>query len=38
LGLSIVAEIARHHHGRIRVDGSTFTLLLPVLRNGSESE
>jgi signal transduction histidine kinase len=38
LGLSIVAEIARHHHGRIRVDGSTFTLLLPVLRDGSESE
>ena len=38
LGLSIVAEIARHHHGRVRVDGSTFTLLLPVLRDGSEDE
>jgi signal transduction histidine kinase len=30
LGLAIVAEIARHHHGRVRVDGSRFTLDLPL--------
>jgi two-component system sensor histidine kinase MprB len=35
LGLSIVAEIARLHHGRIRVDGSKFTLVLPVTRDAS---
>jgi signal transduction histidine kinase len=35
LGLSIVAEIARHHHGRIRVDGPRFTLVLPLARDGS---
>ena len=34
LGLSIVAEIARHHHGRVRVDGATFTLDLPVAPSG----
>ena len=38
LGLSIVAEIARHHHGRVRVDGSTFTLLLPVVRDESAAD
>ena len=32
LGLSIVAAIAGHHHGRVRIDGSTFTLDLPVAR------
>jgi signal transduction histidine kinase len=32
LGLSIVGAIAEHHHGRVRVDGSTFTLDLPVAR------
>jgi two-component system sensor histidine kinase MprB len=32
LGLSIVAAIAAHHHGRVRVDGATFTLDLPVAR------
>ena len=30
LGLSIVAAIAAHHHGRVRVDGATFTLDLPM--------
>jgi signal transduction histidine kinase len=30
LGLSIVAAIAGHHDGRVRIDGSTFTLDLPV--------
>ena len=35
LGLSIVAEIARHHHGRIRVDGPKFTLVLPLAREAS---
>jgi signal transduction histidine kinase len=35
LGLSIVSEIARHHHGRIRVDGARFTLVLPLARDGS---
>jgi signal transduction histidine kinase len=30
LGLSIVAAIAADHHGRVRIDGSTFTLDLPV--------
>ena len=34
LGLSIVAAIAAHHHGRVRVDGATFTLVLPVARTG----
>ncbi len=34
LGLSIVAAIAAHHHGRVRVDGATFTLVLPVARAG----
>ena len=32
LGLSIVAAIAGHHQGRVRIDGSTFTLDLPVAR------
>jgi signal transduction histidine kinase len=32
LGLSIVAAIAAHHHGRVRVDGATFTLDLPLAR------
>jgi signal transduction histidine kinase len=32
LGLSIVAAIAARHHGRVRVDGATFTLDLPVAR------
>jgi two-component system sensor histidine kinase MprB len=32
LGLSIVAAIAGHHDGRVRIDGSTFTLDLPVAR------
>ena len=32
LGLSIVAAIAAHHHGRVRIDGSTFTLDLPLAR------
>ncbi|HXD65550.1 MAG TPA: HAMP domain-containing sensor histidine kinase [Solirubrobacteraceae bacterium] len=32
LGLSIVAAIAAHHHGRVLVNGSTFTLDLPVVR------
>ena len=35
LGLSIVAEIARHHHGRIRIDGPKFTLVLPLAREAS---
>jgi two-component system sensor histidine kinase MprB len=35
LGLSIVAEIARHHHGRIRVDRARFTLVLPLAREAS---
>jgi signal transduction histidine kinase len=30
LGLSIVAAIAAHHHGRVLVNGATFTLDLPV--------
>ena len=33
LGLSIVAAIAAHHHGRVRVNGATFTLDLPVARS-----
>jgi two-component system, OmpR family, sensor kinase len=38
LGLSIVAAIASHHHGRVRVNGSTFTLDLPVARTGSDDQ
>ena len=34
LGLSIVAAIAAHHHGRVRVDGATFMLDLPLARPG----
>jgi signal transduction histidine kinase len=30
LGLSIVAAIAAQHSGRVLVDGSAFTLELPV--------
>jgi signal transduction histidine kinase len=30
LGLSIVAAIAERHGGRVVVDGSTFTIELPV--------
>jgi signal transduction histidine kinase len=30
LGLSIVAAIAERHSGRVAVDGSTFTIELPV--------
>jgi signal transduction histidine kinase len=30
LGLSIVAAIAERHSGRVVVDGSTFTIELPV--------
>ncbi len=42
LGLSIVQWIAQAHHGRITVDselqkGSTFSLWLPALANGSSS-
>ncbi|HEX3689906.1 MAG TPA: HAMP domain-containing sensor histidine kinase [Solirubrobacteraceae bacterium] len=33
LGLSIVAAIAAHHHGRVRVNGATFTLDLPLARS-----
>ena len=33
LGLSIVAAIAAHHHGRVRVNGPTFTLDLPLARS-----
>jgi signal transduction histidine kinase len=32
LGLSIVAAIARRHSGRVLVDGSAFTLQLPLAR------
>jgi signal transduction histidine kinase len=35
LGLSIVAAIAAHHHGRVRVDGATFTLDLPLAPGGA---
>ncbi len=35
LGLSIVAAIAAHHHGRVRVDGPTFTLILPTARSNA---
>ena len=38
LGLSIVAAIASHHHGRVRVNGSTFTLDLPVARTGGDDQ
>ncbi len=31
LGLSIVAAIAEHHDGRVKVDGSAFTIELPAL-------
>ncbi len=31
LGLPIVAAVAARHHGRVRVDGPTFTLELPAL-------
>ena len=31
LGLSIVAAIAEHHGGRVKVDGSAFTIELPAL-------
>ncbi len=34
LGLSIVAAIAEHHSGRVRIDGPTFTLDLPAARGG----
>jgi len=43
LGLSLVDQIMRAHHGRIEVnstpgEGSTFTLLLPVDRDAPEQE
>jgi two-component system sensor histidine kinase QseC len=31
LGLSIVAAIAARHGGTVRVDGSAFTIVLPLL-------
>jgi two-component system sensor histidine kinase MprB len=33
LGLAIVAAIAAHHHGRVGIDGATFTLELPLARS-----
>ncbi|MEA2297328.1 MAG: two-component system, OmpR family, sensor kinase [Solirubrobacteraceae bacterium] len=36
LGLSIVAATAARHGGRVRVDGSRFTLELPAVRGFSE--
>jgi signal transduction histidine kinase len=37
LGLSIVAAIAQRHGGAVRVEGSAFTLDLPVLSPASDS-
>ncbi|MFZ1994435.1 MAG: HAMP domain-containing sensor histidine kinase, partial [Solirubrobacteraceae bacterium] len=36
LGLSIVAAIAAHHDGQVRVDGPTFILDLPVAHSQGE--
>jgi two-component system, OmpR family, sensor kinase len=37
LGLSIVSAIVQRHGGRISVDGSTFTMELPLFRRNSHS-
>jgi signal transduction histidine kinase len=37
LGLSIVSDVAERHGGRVSVDGSAFTLELPVLPRGAAS-
>jgi len=37
LGLALVAATAERHGGRLEIDGATFSILLPLLRDSSET-
>ena len=37
LGLALVAATAERHGGRLEIDGATFSIVLPLLRDSSET-